>query len=118
MAPIFTGISVPHLSAEQVKNYRFALPNVAEQQAIMHHVASRTRSIRSAARRILQQIHLLREYRTRLIADVVRGKLDVRVTAADLPEAAPIAGWNRVDTIHTESHPHAIEHDMAKEAVS
>ena len=30
---------------------------------------------------------MLREYRTRLIADVVTGKLDVREAAADLPEA-------------------------------
>ena len=29
---------------------------------------------------------MLREYRTRLIADVVTGKLDVREAAADLPE--------------------------------
>lgn len=29
---------------------------------------------------------LLREYRTRLISDVVTGKLDVRDAAADLPE--------------------------------
>ena len=29
---------------------------------------------------------LLREYRTRLIADVVTGKLDVRAAAAALPE--------------------------------
>ena len=30
---------------------------------------------------------MLSEYRTRLIADVVTGKLDVREAAADLPEA-------------------------------
>lgn len=30
--------------------------------------------------------HLLREYRTRLIADVVAGKLDVREAAAALPD--------------------------------
>ena len=28
LAPIFTGISVPHLSAEQIKTFQFALPNV------------------------------------------------------------------------------------------
>ena len=33
-----------------------------------------------------RQIHLLREYRTRLIADVVTGKLDVREAAARLPD--------------------------------
>ncbi len=32
------------------------------------------------------QIALLREYRTRLIADVVTGKLDVRDAAAALPD--------------------------------
>ena len=35
LAPIFTGISVPHLSAEQIKLFRFALPSRTEQQAIM-----------------------------------------------------------------------------------
>ena len=34
---------------------------------------------------------LLREYRTRLIADVVTGKLDVREAAAGLPEVDPLA---------------------------
>ena len=31
---------------------------------------------------------ILREYRTRLVADVVTGKLDVREAAAQLPEEA------------------------------
>ena len=29
LAPIFTGISVPHLSAEQIKNFGFALPRTS-----------------------------------------------------------------------------------------
>ena len=37
-------------------------------------------------------LELLREYRTRLITDVVTGKLDVREAAAKLPELAPVAG--------------------------
>ena len=36
--------------------------------------------------RVQREISLLREYRTRLIADVVTGKLDVRAAAAALPE--------------------------------
>jgi type I restriction enzyme S subunit len=36
--------------------------------------------------RARREVDLLREYRTRLIADVVTGKLDVRVAAAGLPE--------------------------------
>ena len=33
-----------------------------------------------------QEIDLLREYRTRLVADVVTGKLDVREAASRLPD--------------------------------
>ena len=38
--------------------------------------------------RARRQIELLEEYRTRLIADVVTGKLDVREAAAELPNEA------------------------------
>ena len=47
-----------------------------------------TAAIDAAISRARRQIELLREYRTRLIADVVTGKLDVRETAANLPERA------------------------------
>ena len=36
--------------------------------------------------RTAREIELLREYRTRLVADVVTGKLDVREAAARLPK--------------------------------
>lgn len=38
--------------------------------------------------RLEHEIELLREYRTRLISDVVTGKLDVREAAARLPAEA------------------------------
>jgi type I restriction enzyme S subunit len=41
-----------------------------------------------AIERVSGEVDLLREYRTRLIADVVTGKLDVREAAAKLPDAA------------------------------
>ena len=47
-----------------------------------------TAGIDAAITRARRRIELLREYRTRLIADVVTGKLDVRETAANLPERA------------------------------
>ena len=40
----------------------------------------------SAISRLEREILLLREYRTRLVADVVTGKLDVREAAAKLPD--------------------------------
>ena len=44
--------------------------------------------IDAAIARARRQIELVQEYRTRLIADVVTGKLDVREAAAQLPEEA------------------------------
>jgi len=44
----------------------------------------------TAIARFEREITLLREYRTRLTADVVTGKLDVRAAAAQLPEEEPL----------------------------
>ena len=46
----------------------------------------RTNELGSTSRVLTREIDLLREYRTRLIADVVTGKLDVREAAARLPD--------------------------------
>ena len=90
LAPIFTGISVPHLSPEQIRGFRLALPSVGEQQAIMGHVHSTTDAIESGIVAARTLIRLLGEYRTRLIADVVTGKLDVREAAASLRDVDPM----------------------------
>ncbi len=86
LAPIFTGISVPHLSPEQIKSFRFALPTLEEQREIVQSAMAATTKIGTAIVSAEREISLLREYRTRLIADVVTGKLDVREAAARLPE--------------------------------
>ena len=101
LAPIFTGISVPHLSPEQIKGFKLALPSLAEQKEIVEHLRLSVGDIQSAMDRALNQIDLLHEYRTRLIADVVTGKLDVREAAAALPEIDPLATEDTLDDTHT-----------------
>jgi type I restriction enzyme S subunit len=49
-------------------------------------IESQTTRLTSSVAQATREISLLREYRTRLIADVVTGKLDVREAAASLPE--------------------------------
>jgi len=88
LSPIFTGISVPHLSPEQIKSFRFALPNIDEQRQIVEQVAFDNAAVQSAVERMNREISLLHEFRTRLITDVVTGKLDVREAEAKLPEEA------------------------------
>ena len=72
-----------------VKNYLIALPSVEEQRAILESVNACASRINAVVARLNREIDLLREYRTRLIADVVMGKLDVREAAARMPEDAP-----------------------------
>lgn len=84
LKPIFTGISVPHISPEQIRSFRVALPPVAEQRTIVRLLKGKTAAVNSAISAEQRQILLLRELRTRLIADVVTGKLDVRAAVMTL----------------------------------
>ena len=61
---------------------------IEEQQAICRFIQEETGALNTAIHRTERKIALLREYRTRLIADVVTGKLDVREAAKKLPEEA------------------------------
>lgn len=62
------------------------LPPRAEQEDILRAVGKRTVKLEAAISDAEGEISLLREYRTRLIADVVTGDLDVREAAAWLTE--------------------------------
>ena len=62
------------------------MPPLAEQRDIVEMIVVATKNIDDAVRRAQAEISLLREYRTRLVADVVTGKLDVREAAASLPD--------------------------------
>jgi len=64
------------------------LPPRNEQSRIMAELDTLLGGILSTSDRVQREIDLLREYRTRLIADVVTGQVDVRAAAAQLPEEA------------------------------
>ena len=63
-----------------------ASPSREEQQTILRTLRKEATSLGNAIARARRQIDLFQEYRTRLIADVVTGKLDVREAAAGLPD--------------------------------
>lgn len=66
------------------------LPPINEQRSILATVAVATQPAITAIARLETEIKLLREYRIRLVADIVTGKLDVRGAAAHLPDAQQI----------------------------
>ena len=61
-------------------------PTTEEQSAILRKMAQELHECDAPIHNAENQILLLLEYRTRLIADVVTGKLDVRDAAARLPD--------------------------------
>jgi type I restriction enzyme S subunit len=79
------GSTAPHVNVDQIKNFQLALPPFNEQNAIVEHIDAECQAINTVIARTEREITLMQEYRTRLMADVVTGKLDVRVAAAKLP---------------------------------
>jgi len=71
-----------NLNAGIVRTLPLNLPPLVEQAAIAHYIDSITSKVDTAIANTRREIELLEEYRTRLIADVVTGQVDVREAAA------------------------------------
>jgi type I restriction enzyme S subunit len=80
------GATMANLNEGSVARQRIPLPPLAEQEEIVASIRISSDAENAAIIRLERDITLLREYRTRLITDVVTGKLDVRKVAAGLPE--------------------------------
>jgi type I restriction enzyme S subunit len=84
---LFTrGATNQDLGLGRMRQIEIALPPLEEQRQITEMVRDATAHIVNAVETASREISLLRELRTRLIADVVTGQLDVRAAAAALPE--------------------------------
>src|SRR5262249_6090546 len=64
-------------------------PDQQEQAAIVDHIAQATSSISRAIESARNELSLLKQFRTRLIADLITGKLDVTRATAKLPDERP-----------------------------
>ena len=80
--------TIAHLTGDKLRAHRFPFPPVAEQISIVEYLDNATAASDAANTSARRQIELLQEYRTRLVADVVTGKLDVREAAESLPHNA------------------------------
>ncbi len=74
------------LRTDSWANFTVPLPPVREQVRINEHLKSELADVNTTISHLEREIKLLLEYRTRLVSDVVTGKLDVRGAAAALPE--------------------------------
>jgi type I restriction enzyme, S subunit len=81
--------SIPSLHQSNLNPARYgrlaiAVPDLEEQKQILSHLITTCQPLNDAIRMAEQTAQRIAEYRTRLVADVVTGKLDVRDAAAKL----------------------------------
>jgi type I restriction enzyme S subunit len=70
--------TMPKIAQTHINSWRVLLPPKDEQNRIVRSIETQTAPTDIAITRLKGEIDLLREYRTRLVADVATGKLDVR----------------------------------------
>lgn len=80
------GAKMPRADWTFIGNLKFAYPPADQQREILEHIQEKSAEIDQAISRAQREIELIREYRTRLISDVVTGQVDVRVI--EVPEVA------------------------------
>ena len=104
--------SVPSLHQSNLNPTRYgrihvALPPKKEQGAIIRTLVKETARLKDSATRTRNQIDLMNEYRTRLIADVVTGQLDVRqadkrLSDIDAPALKSLGRHSSFELLSTE----------------
>ncbi len=92
-AQLFTrGATNQDLGLGRMKQIEIPVPpTLAEQGAVVAQLDRETDLIRQAIDRAHREVDLMREYRVRLVSDVVTGQLDVRDAARGLPDVVDSA---------------------------
>jgi type I restriction enzyme S subunit len=76
--PDLTGISVPHISGEQMLSYSFLLPSIEAQHVAVRVAQRRLRRSAVIRAKIERALEALSEYRSALITAAATGQVDVR----------------------------------------
>jgi type I restriction enzyme, S subunit len=76
--PETTGVSVPHISPEQIYTFIIPIPPVDEQNSLVAFIASEFGKLEDLRAEAERSIRLLEERRNALISAVVTGQVDVR----------------------------------------
>jgi type I restriction enzyme, S subunit len=101
--------TIAHLTAEKLRRHRFCFPPYEEQKKISEWLDSSLVYIEKAISSATEEIDLIREYRNKVVADVVTGQIDVRawqpgpedlITEEDL---TALGGDDDIDTTEEET---------------
>ena len=94
--------AVPGVDRKDLFDIVVTVPPYDQQIEVVRGIEDRSRELNSAISKVENEIALIQEFRTRLIADVVTGKLDVHAAVASLPEVTepePIDDLTEVDDL-------------------
>jgi type I restriction enzyme S subunit len=83
-------IGLVHVTKPELGSVCVPLPPPEEQEIISNWLGAQVARLNAIIECAQLEIALIQEFRTRLIADVVTGKLDVRAAAASLPETVEL----------------------------
>jgi type I restriction enzyme S subunit len=87
------GSTVGHFNMDDIGWMRVAVPPLERQRELVNTVQQINSRADNVIDRERMEIALLDEFRTRLVADVVTGQVDVREIASALPAAHEPMGW-------------------------
>jgi type I restriction enzyme, S subunit len=97
------------LYTEDLGSIYVCLPPLEEQDQILEYVQGQEQKYKFAIERIEKQIALLKEYRTRMISDVVTGQMDVR--SIFIPDYTP-----EDDTVENEADEETTDEEVSMDA--
>ncbi|MEH7996785.1 restriction endonuclease subunit S [Pseudomonas aeruginosa] len=76
--PDLTGVSVPHISPEQILSFQIPVPHIDEQRKISRFIKDQLDQMSALFQQASESVELLQERRSALISAAVTGKIDVR----------------------------------------
>ncbi len=76
--PDMTGVSVPHLSPEQIANFVVPIPPLEDQAKIVQHIQKEMAAINALSTEAEAAVLLLQERRAALISAVVTGRINIQ----------------------------------------
>lgn len=101
LSPLYSGLrnTIP---PQRFLGTKTPLPPVAERQDIVKNITEKAAEIDKAILKLEKELSLIGEYRTRLISDVVTGKLDVREAVKALAEENIVETIEDTDEVREE----------------
>jgi len=84
------GTNITNMNQGILNSLPIPLPPYAQQKSIKEYLDSKLENLSNLISNISSTIEIIKEYRTRLITDIVTGKLDVRSIAATLSDIEEI----------------------------